>query len=347
MTQPDLLLTGFSSIGAGGASAGLPDPTLRANPELISRWATPGERRAILVPPFRPADVVPGLRTRRLDRLSVWALVGTALALRDAGVDQSAFDPDRTAVVFGTAFGCLDLTEQFLAGLRQNAAQADPIVFPETLPNQPGSHVARHFAFRGPNLTVNARLASGEASLLEAASLLRAGEADCAVVFAGDLLTRSVFAWYEAAGSLSPACGGDSARASDGKGAGIVPGEGLVACVMESRELAERRRARSYGRYVGGWVGPDVEAAQPPGTRDLSTLLRRVAPGVAPDDVELMAGPPGGREEVAGGAFGGCGLLQVGFALRRLRESDRRCVMVVGDVDCDQLGVLLVGKETS
>ena len=347
MTRSDLLLTGFSSIGAGGASAGLPDPGLRANPELIARWTTPGPRRAVLVPAFRPADVVPGLRTRRLDRLSVWALVGTALALQDAGIDHSTLDPDRVAVVFGTAFGCVELTEQFLAGLRQNAAQADPILFPETLANQPGSHVARHFGFRGPNLTVSAKKASSEAALVEAASLLGTGEADCAVVFAGDLLTRSVFAWYEAAGALSPACGVDAGRASDGDGTGTVPGEGLVACVMETREFAERRRAKPYGRYVGGWIGPDGEAARRPGVRDVSALLGRVAAGMDSGDVELMAGPSAVHTEVAGGAFGGCGLLRLGFALGRLRESDRRCVMVASSTGCDQFGVLLVEKDPS
>jgi 3-oxoacyl-[acyl-carrier-protein] synthase II len=347
MTWPDLLVTGFSSIGAGGASAGLPDPAVRTSPELITGWTTPGPRRAVLVPPFRPADVVPGLRTRRLDRLSVWALVGTALALQDAGVDHTAVDGDRSAVVFGTAFGCLELTEQFLGGLRLNAAHADPILFPETLSNQPGSHVARHFGFRGPNLTVSAGMASSETALLEAASLLRNGEADCAVVFAGDLLTRSLFAWYEAAGRLASLCSGGAGRAGGGDGTGTVPGEGLVACVMETREFAERRRAKPYGRYLGGWVGPDGEAAPSPGVRDVSALLLRVAPGINPDDVELMASPSAVHADVAGGAFGGCGLLRLGFALGQLRESDRRCVMVASNADCGQFGVLLVEKDPS
>jgi len=345
MTWPDLLVTGFSSIGAGGASAGLPDPAVRTSPELITGWITPGPRRAVLVPPFRPADVVPGLRTRRLDRLSVWALVGTALAVQDAGLDHSAVDGDRAAVVFGTAFGCLELTEQFLGGLRLNAAHADPILFPETLSNQPGSHVARHFGFRGPNLTVSAGMASSETALLEAASLLRNGEADCAVVFAGDLLTRSLFAWYEAAGRLASLCGGDAAPAGGGDGVGLVPGEGLVACVLEIREFAEQRRARAYGRLVGGWVGPRREAG--PRVGAAAALLRRVAPGMHPDEAELVEGPSGGQAEVAGGAFGGCGLLQLGFALARLLESDRPCVMVASAVDCDPLGVLLVGRDPS
>jgi hypothetical protein len=66
-----------------------------------------------------------------------------------------------------------------------------------------------------------------------------------------------------------------------------------------------------------------------------------------PGDVELMAGPSAVHADVAGAAFGGCGLLRFGFALRRLGESDRRCVMVASGAGCDQLGVLLVEKGPS
>ena len=55
-------------------------------------WATAGLRRAFLVDPFRPANVVPGLKTRRLDRLSAWALVASSLAIQDAGIDLSQVD---------------------------------------------------------------------------------------------------------------------------------------------------------------------------------------------------------------------------------------------------------------
>ena len=52
--------------------------------------------------PFRPASVVPGLKTRRLDRLSAWAMVASSLAIQDAGIDLSQVDRSRVAVVFGT-----------------------------------------------------------------------------------------------------------------------------------------------------------------------------------------------------------------------------------------------------
>jgi hypothetical protein len=194
------------------------------------------------VAPFRVADVLPKVNTRRVDRLSVWSLASAALALRDAGLDLSAEDGARTAVVSATGFGCLDLTEAYLGSANEHGwQQTDPIYFPETLGNVPAAHVARVFGCRGPNLTVGSRGSAAEAALLTAVFLLHRGQADRALVLAGDTLTRGLFDWYEAAGRLSADKGG------------FVPSEGVAAMVLEA---SGRQRARA--RLLDArWVHPD------------------------------------------------------------------------------------------
>ncbi len=83
-------ITGIGSVTPYGPLAGL-IPSCSLEPSTIP-WATGGLRRAFLVEPFRPADVVPGLKTRRLDRLSAWGLVAASLAIQDAGIDISKVD---------------------------------------------------------------------------------------------------------------------------------------------------------------------------------------------------------------------------------------------------------------
>lgn len=257
----DILVTGIGSVSVFGASRGLiggsPPP-----PETITRWPTRGTRRAHLVPRFKPGDIVPGLNARRMDQLTVWAIAATHLAIEDAGVDIAAWNPTRVAVIFGTGFGCLERTEAFLESARRYGyASADPIIFPETLANAPASHVARFFGFRGPNLTLSCRGVSGEAALIQARSLLRAAEADLAIVIAGDILTRPLYEWLEAASVLSRACfDGDArtptpfSRQSDG----VFPGEGLAAMVVEPAALRSGSRAGAYARVIGG-----LAAAEP------------------------------------------------------------------------------------
>jgi 3-oxoacyl-[acyl-carrier-protein] synthase II len=197
---------------------------------------------------------VPGLKTRRLDRLSAWALVASSLALKDAGIDLSQVDRSRVAVVFATAFGCVDLTEAFYLSAAANGWNGtDPSTFPETLPSAPASHVSMFHGLRGPNVTVSNKYFAGETALIQAASLLRHGQADLAIVLAGDALAQTLYSWYEVAGLLSPACYNSDPVSEAG---GFIPSEGIAALVMELSGRANiRPDARSYARIrAGRWA---------------------------------------------------------------------------------------------
>jgi hypothetical protein len=350
----EILLTGFASVSAYGPMRGLPILEGSAAPRLIDRWPTGGPRRAFLVPRFRPADVVPGLKTRRMDRLSAWALLASTLALQDAGLDAATVDRDRIAIVSGTAFGCLDLTEEFLGVLETNASGAPPILFPETLANLPASHIATHFAIRGPNLTLCAGHVSGEAALLQAVSLLQAGEADRAIVLAGDTLSRALFEWYEAASLLAPACFDGAFPAPAAGRRTVVPGEGLAACLLEADHVAAARHARAHGRYHAGWIGSLPGGAEGSTEPEVEAVLRNLLGEAAPAEIVLVAsdisGPSwmaclagrSGRRDTADvrllpgldfGAFGGGGLLQLGVALAHLPEMQQGFAMVAGPAD--------------
>ena len=260
---PPVTITGIGSVSPYGPLAGLIPPT-PLEPTVITTWTTAEPRRAFLVPSFRAADVVPGIKTRRLDRLSVWALVASSLALKDAGIDLSQVVRSRVAVVFATAFGCVELTEAFYLSAAANGWNGtDPITFPETLASAPASHVSMFHGLRGPNITVSNKHFAGESAMIQAASLLRRGQADLAIVLAGDSLARSLYSWYEEANLLSPACYNSQPLSEAG---GFIPSEGVAALVMELSHpdvhAEPRPGARSYARMISGrWAagGQPVE----------------------------------------------------------------------------------------
>lgn len=252
----EIRITGIGSVSAYGTLAGAITPA-SVSPSAITAWPAGDGSRACLVPPFRPADVVPGLKTRRLDRLSVWSLVAASLAVRDSEIDLDALDRARAAVVFGTGLGCLELTEAFFRSAADHGwAQTDPILFPETLGNAPAGHIARHFGIRGPNLTVSSKGSAGECALSQGVSLLRNGQADTALVLAGDALTQGAYKWYEAAGLLAQ---------------GFVPAEGVAALVLESSASSKVYARVRFGAGSAAAVPPDPVAH---GIRDSGGLLR-------------------------------------------------------------------------
>ena len=248
------VLTGIGSVTPYGPLAGLISAA-PLEPGAITAWTSPGLRRAFLVEPFRPASIVPGLKTRRLDRLSAWALVAASLALQDAGVDLNLMDRSRIAVFFASGFGCVELTEAFFQSAATHGwAETDPIIFPETLSNAPASHVALFHDLHGPNVTISSQGFAAESALLQASSLLRHGQADLAIVLAGDTLTQAIYEWYEAAHLLSPACFSKEQLPSAG---GFIPSEGVVAMVLEPTGRQESRPYAALG--AGRWaVGGDA-----------------------------------------------------------------------------------------
>jgi hypothetical protein len=178
-------------------------------------------------------------------------LVASSLALQDAGIDLNLVDHSRIAVVFATAFGCVELTEAFYLSAAANGWNGtDPITFPETLASAPASHVSMFHGLRGPNITVSNKYFAGESAMMQAASLLRQGQADLAIVLAGDAVSRSMYSWYEEAGLLSPACyNSDSLSGAEG----FVPSEGVAALVMESSDRTDARpNSRCYARMTSG-----------------------------------------------------------------------------------------------
>ena len=267
-------ITGFGSISPFGPVCGLIAPKA-LQPRTFFEDPVRGTRRAFMVEPFRPAEVVPGLKTRRLDRLSVWGLVAAHLALKDARIDLESEDRSRWGVVFGTGYGCQELTEAYFKTVAQYGyGKADPILFAETLDNSPASHIARILGLRGPNITLSCRGISGEAALIQGASLLRSGEADRIIVLAGDTLSRPLYEWYEAAGMLSDACLGGPCGAGGPAtvGAGFVPGEGLAAVVLEPDDAFARRGAAGYGVLESGLMG-SAAGVQPHSWGECSDLM--------------------------------------------------------------------------
>jgi 3-oxoacyl-(acyl-carrier-protein) synthase len=206
---------------------------------------------------------------------------------------------------------------------------------------------------------------SGETALIEAAALLAAGAADRMLVVAGDCLTRPLYEYYEAKGVLDPACFPADPHDVALPRLHRVPGEGLVACLLETEESAAARTPRVLGRYLGGWVGavdPQAcrhaaahDAAAGPFAFDGPALFESatgrmaaeawVAPGsdrsgVMAAAVRLLEG--GSRV----GLFGGAGLWNVGDALARAHGSTASAILATNVDTCRAQGsaILVAGE---
>jgi 3-oxoacyl-[acyl-carrier-protein] synthase II len=121
-----------------------------------------------------------------MDRLCALALVAADAALVDAG--RPELDAERTAVVFGTAYGCHVTDEGFYRGfLKEGVAGASPRLFAYTLPSSPVGEISIHYDIRGPATTVAPGLHAGLSAVADGIQHLLQGRAERAIVIASEV----------------------------------------------------------------------------------------------------------------------------------------------------------------
>ena len=125
----------------------------------------------------------------RMDRLCGLATVACSSALRDAALDpnDTSWCGDRTAIVFGSAYGCHATNEQYYRQLR--AEGPSPRLFAYTLPSSPAGELSIQHRITGPVTTLTAGRTAGLDALAEAQALIDSGRADRAVCVAAEVGT--------------------------------------------------------------------------------------------------------------------------------------------------------------
>jgi 3-oxoacyl-[acyl-carrier-protein] synthase II len=117
------------------------------------------------------------------------ALSAARWAWSDAGLDKRAsqVDPDRTAVVVGSAFGGIDLLEsEQQRMMRRRSLAVSPYLIPAMIINQAAGQIAQQLGLHGPSLAPANACASGAHGIALGAMFLRCGEAELALCGAAE-----------------------------------------------------------------------------------------------------------------------------------------------------------------
>jgi 3-oxoacyl-[acyl-carrier-protein] synthase II len=191
-----------------------------------------------------PSPYLTPKERRRMDRLGLFAVISSKLALEDAKLEVTEDNRGRVGVIFGTGIGPMETMERFALPLfEEGPAAASPAVFPNTVYNAAAGQVAMRLGTVGPSTTVTAAHAAGASAISYAYDLARDDQADVLVCPVADTLTDTVVAAYRDLGMLAP----DSFRLA----------EAGVALVLERQGHARARGARVYGEVLGYGVASD------------------------------------------------------------------------------------------
>ncbi|AIJ25279.1 MULTISPECIES: beta-ketoacyl-[acyl-carrier-protein] synthase family protein [Amycolatopsis] len=214
-----------------------------------------------------PAEKLPRVQARRLDRCEQIALIAARQAWADAGFEQPSdertdVDPDRLGVSIGTGIGgpltllaMDDLLEQ--EGIRK----VSPLTVPMLMPNGPAAHVGIDLKARAGVHSPASACASGAEGIANGYQMIQNGRADVVVAGGAESCIHPItVAGFAQARTVSTR-NDEPERASrpfDTDRDGFVLGEGAGVVVLERADRAKARGARIYGRLAGYGITSDA-----------------------------------------------------------------------------------------
>ena len=199
-----IAITGLGVIAPLGNSVDVLFENLIAGRSGIKRLASPFAAK-LRSPIGAPVDFdgnahFPAPRLRLLDRVSQLALVATAQAVADAGLDFANERRERCGVCVGTGMGGAGTTDEgYHTIYAQQSDRVNPYSVVAAMSNAPASWIGIDYQISGPNLTYSTACSSSAVAIGEAARRIQSGDAD--VMLAGGAeapLTFGVLRAWEA-----------------------------------------------------------------------------------------------------------------------------------------------------
>ena len=243
-----------------------------------------------VVEDFGPGTVGEDQEVAKLEARSIHLAMSSARGgLRDAKIQECDYDPQRVAIVVGSAMGGLELydAEHARAAKRKSLATS-PYLIPGMIINQSAGQIAQHLHLRGPSIAPANACASGGHSIALAGVLLKSGEADLAVCGASEsAFTPAVVNGFTTMKALfgrknvdrsfeDPA---QASRPFSVDRAGFVLSEGAAMLVLATESTAKRLKLNIQAELVAwSWNSDGHHMAMPDGesiARCLAAALER------------------------------------------------------------------------
>ncbi|MDR2890964.1 MAG: beta-ketoacyl-ACP synthase II [Alistipes sp.] len=200
---------------------------------------------------------------RRYDLFTQFALVATAEAMEDSGLDVEKIDVERAGVIWASGIGGLKsfFEEVKSFSLGDGTPRYSPFFITMMIPDIAAGYISMKYGFMGPNYCTVSACASSNHALLDSFNWIRRGVVD--IMIAGG----------SEAGVNEPAVGGfnsmqalstrndeptKASRPFDKDRDGFVIGEGAGALILEEYEHAVARGAKIYAEIVGAGCSGDA-----------------------------------------------------------------------------------------
>lgn len=256
-------------------------------------------RFAGVIDEFNPEKYLDKKQARRVDKFIAFAAGAGKNALKQAGLDDNklpTLNKARCGIIVGSGMGGMSV---FVDGVEtfseKGYKRVTPFFIPYILTNMAGGILAMDLGFMGPNYSISTACATGNNSIIAAASHIRNGDADLMLCGGSEaaIIPMGV-AGFCACKALSQRNDAPekASRPWDKERDGFVMGEGAGVLVLESLEHAQARGATILAEYLGGGISCDAHHMTEPRQdgAGVALCLRNALQDadIAPNDVNYI-----------------------------------------------------------
>ncbi|MBN2481529.1 MAG: beta-ketoacyl-ACP synthase II [Bacteroidales bacterium] len=215
---------------------------------------------------------------RKYDLYTIFALVATDEAIKDAGLDLERIDKDRVGVIFGSGIGGFNT---FLTGVSDyfnniNEPRFNPFFIPKIISDIAAGFISIRYGFRGPNYATVSACATATNAIIDAFNYIRIGKANMFMAGGSEAcIVEPGIGGFNAMHAISTnnAEYKTASRPFDKTRDGFVMGEGAGTVVLEELEHAKSRGARIYAELAGGGMSADAYHITAPHPEGLGAIL--------------------------------------------------------------------------
>ena len=246
---------------------------------------------------FNPTDFLDRKEARKMDTYAVYALIASAEAVQDSGIEPEKVNLDRAGVIWASGIGGLDtfLKECGDYATGNGTPRFNPFFIPKMIADIAAGHISIKYGFRGPNYATVSACASSTHAMIDAFNYIKWGKADVFITGGSEAsINEAGVGGFNAMHALSTRNTDPqtASRPFDKDRDGFVLGEGAGALVLEEYNHAKERGAKIYAEVVGGAMTADahhITAPHPEGLGAMNVMRFAIEDAeMSPENVDYV-----------------------------------------------------------
>ncbi len=267
--------------------------------DLITRFDTSKFKThfACQIKGYDPGEFFDRKEQRKIDLYAQYALVASAEAIQDAGIDVESVNHNRVGVIFGSGIGGLQtfLDEIRSFSLGDGTPRFSPFFIPKMIADIAAGHISIKYGFRGPNFGTVSACSTASNAIIDAYNYIRLGKADIFVTGGAEAPINEVgVGGFNSMMAISTNNDNykTASRPFDKTRDGFVLGEGAGTLILEDLAYAKARGAKIYAEVVGAGLSADAYHLTAPHPEGLGAALVMEAAledaGMSPDEIDYI-----------------------------------------------------------